>query len=103
MLRGPCEERSPRPKQGEVDCLGPRRDERDLGPLGSYRVGGQVTRAVEGGSGGPSLRMRARRVSRGQSAQSVGNFGEDRRRPGVVQVDARRANRGCGLAGGSAL
>jgi hypothetical protein len=47
--------------------------------------------------------VRARRVALGSALDRRADFRQDRRRPGVVQVDSRGVSPGCGPAAGSAL
>jgi hypothetical protein len=55
---------------------------------------GEVTRSVESATGGAPFGVRARWVSVWELAQRFANFGEQRRRTGVVEIDA--ASRGLG-------
>jgi hypothetical protein len=87
-----------RAEEGEVHSLGAGCGERDLGAIRGQRFGGNVARMVKRGACGSSFCVRAGRIAGGDDAQSFGDLAQDRRRAGVVEVDA--ASRGWGPAAG---
>jgi hypothetical protein len=90
MLHGPGDEAAAEAEQPEVDRLGPGRDESDLCSQRAERFGREVTRPVESCARGTAFGMRARGVAGRRIAKRCDNLREDRRRAGVVQVDAGR-------------
>jgi hypothetical protein len=90
MLRRPRDEAAAEAEQREIDRLGPGRDESDLCSLRAERFGREVTRPVESCARGTAFGVWARGVARRCIAKRGDNLGEDRRRAGVVQVDAGR-------------
>src|SRR5258708_12646915 len=106
MLGGPGHN-GPTPRQPargaeerEVDSFGARGGERNLGAVGAQRLRRQVTSGVERGACGAPFGVRTRWIAVGEVAKSFADFGEQRRRTGVVEGDA--ASRGFGPAAGSA-
>jgi len=90
-------------QEGEVDRLGARAGERDLGAVGAERLRGKVAGTIERGPGGAPVRVRARGISFGQVAQRRPDLWEDWRGSRVVEIDPAAISRGCGPAGGRAL
>lgn len=84
MLGRPGHQRSTYPEQREVDGLGTRRDEGDLGARRAECLGGDVTCPIKRAVGGTSLSVRARRIAGRNAVKGFGDFGEDRRGPRVV-------------------
>src|SRR5258708_901214 len=87
-------------EEREVDSFGARGGERNLGAGGAPRPRRPVTSGGERGACGAPLRRPGPSVAAGEVAKSFADFGEQRRRTGVVEVDA--ASRGFGPAAGSA-
>lgn len=103
VLGGPGDDRPFRKatrgaEQRQVDGLGARCGERDLGAVGAEGLGGQVVGGIQRGARNSTFGVRARRVAVRNGLQRFANLGEDWRRAGVVQVDA--VSRGSGPAAG---
>ena len=111
MLGGPGHDRAAlrqparHAEEREVDRLGARAREGDLGAVGAHRTRGQVASAIQRRPRGSSFAMRAGRIAFGEVAQRRLDLRQDGRESRVVEKDAAHAaiNRGCGPAGGKAL
>src|SRR5206468_11465039 len=66
-------------------------DEGDLGAAGVERRGRPVSRHIQRRARLASFSMRARRIAGRYGAKGLGDLGQDRRRPGVVQIDPQRS------------
>jgi hypothetical protein len=86
-------------EEREVDRLGARAGEGDLGAVRAQRTRGEIASAIQRGPGGPAFGLRARRISLREVAERRRDLWKDGRGTRVVQEDAA-ISRGCGPAGG---